>query len=297
MATRFITANLTGAGTTVTLANGDGALVAQGIVLGSTNGTALIGVDSYHRVTVLGTVHGYYYGILLGDDPKLDTGQQVVVGASGVVSSEHFAVDLNSNNSSMTNQGLISAGAASTAVLSNGNNSSMTNHGLISGGIAVQLNGNSSSMTNHGLIGGGYAGVFAQGFAASGQSRIFNDGTIEGGTYGIERTGAEALRIENHGTIRGGINSISMINTTNDIVLNRGALIGGVDLGGGNDLYDGRRGSIDGVVYGGDGDDRFIAGLSEEEFDGGAGVDLLDFTRASGVTLSPAAAPVPAMTC
>ena len=205
MATTFITTNTIGAGTTVTLANGDGALIAQGIVLGSTTDTALYGAGSGHQVTVLGTVYGDGYGISLGNEATLDTGQQVVVGASGVVSA---------------------------------------------GNTAVFLNGNNSSMTNHGLISGGSYGVLSYGVAASGQSRIFNDGTIEGGVYGVYGTGSEALRIENHGTIRGGINSISMFNTANDIVLNRGALIGDVLLGGGNDLYDGRRGSIDGVVLG-----------------------------------------------
>ena len=262
MTTTFITTNTIGAGTPVTLAaNGDGALIAQGIVLGSTNSDALYGAGSYHRVTVLGTVHGER-GIVLGYDP-LDTRQQVVVGASGVVSGGYIAVVLNGTNSSVTNQGLISAVEA-----------------------AVQLNGTNSSMTNHGLISGGINGVQSSGDAASGQSRIFNDGTIEGGTYGVYRIGTEALRIENHGTIRGSIYSIITYNTANDIVLNRGVLIGDVDLSGGNDLYDGRRGRIDGVVFGGDGNDTFIAGLSEEEFNGGIGLDLLDFTRQSGVTLS-----------
>ena len=67
MATTFITTNTISAGTTVTLANGDGALIAPGIVLGSTNGIALVGVASNHQVTVLGTVHGNNFGIYLGE--------------------------------------------------------------------------------------------------------------------------------------------------------------------------------------------------------------------------------------
>ena len=263
MATTFITTNTIGAGTTVSLADGDGALIAPGIVLGSTDYIALYGIASNHRVTVLGAVDGGSYGIYLGDDAALDTGQQVVVGASGVVSAGYTAVQLNGTNSSVTNQGLISS--ADTAVLLNGNNSSVANHGLISG-LATA--------------------VYSFGDVASGQSRIFNDGTIESGLYGVYRTGSEALRIENYGTIRGGTNSIYMVDTANDIVLNRGVLIGDVGLGGGNDLYDGRGGSIDGVVFGADGNDTVIAGLSAEAFDGGTGVDLLDFTRAGGVTLS-----------
>ena len=132
MATTFITTHTISAGIPVTLANGDDALIAQGIILGSTDATALYGVDSNHRVTVLGTVHGADHGIFLGNDATLDAGQQVVVGTSGVVSAAYFAVQLYGNSSSVTNQGLISS--ADTAVRLNGNNSSMTNQGLISGG-------------------------------------------------------------------------------------------------------------------------------------------------------------------
>ena len=94
MATTFITTDTISAGTTVTLANGDDALIAQGIVLGSTDGPAVFGADSNHQVTVLGTVHGANLGIYLGDNATLDSGQQVVVGASGVVSAGNTAVTL-----------------------------------------------------------------------------------------------------------------------------------------------------------------------------------------------------------
>ena len=54
----------------------------------------------------------------------------------------------------------------------------------------------------------------------------------------------------------------------------------------GNDLYDGRGGTIEGTVYGGADADTFIPGLSVETFDGGSGIDLLDLSRTSGVTAS-----------
>ena len=117
MATRFITTDTIGTGiiAPISLAEGDGALIAQGITLGATDYAALYGVDSYHRVMVLGTVYGGTYGMLLGDSPTFNTGQRVLVGASGVVGAISNAVALYGSNSSVTNHGLISGGT--TAVL------------------------------------------------------------------------------------------------------------------------------------------------------------------------------------
>lgn len=58
--------------------------------------------------------------------------------------------------------------------------------------------------------------------------------------------------------------------------INDGTVVSSVRFAGGSDLYDGREGSVGGLVDGGAGDDRLIGGSGTEHFSGGAGNDVLD---------------------
>ena len=62
-------------------------------------------------------------------------------------------------------------------------------------------------------------------------------------------------------------------------------MVGDVSLGLGNDTYDGRGGTIDGIIFGGDGNDKLFSGSGDNEIHGdggndqlmgGAGRDILD---------------------
>lgn len=158
----------------------------------------------------------------------------------------------------------------------------------------VQLSGPGNTLSNDGSIAGGHAGVFVSMVAGLPQF-IRNAGTISGDFIGIEATGTGTtgnLTIINTGLIRGddawgGAIHISYGGmSSDDTIRNRGEIIGYIYLGNGHDIYDGRGGTVDGVVYGREDNDTFIAGLSEESFDGGTGIDLLDFSKSAGVTVS-----------
>jgi Ca2+-binding RTX toxin-like protein len=61
-----------------------------------------------------------------------------------------------------------------------------------------------------------------------------------------------------------------------DSVINDGTIVGNVDLGGGDDSFDGHAGTLSGGVYGFDGDDQLTGGAGSDSLDGGAGDDLID---------------------
>ena len=74
---------------------------------------------------------------------------------------------------------------------------------------------------------------------------------------------------------------------------NNGSITGtggtAVDLGAGNDVYNGG-GTLVGAVLGGAGNDRFLSGNVNETFDGGANIDVVDYSASSSaVTVSLAA--------
>jgi Ca2+-binding RTX toxin-like protein len=149
----------------------------------------------------------------------------------------------------------------------------------------VILDGVGSVLTNAGTI-------IAQGSGASifvkdaGTTTVTNSGTMSGIVAGVwNKFGSGTLNFTNTGTVespnfafRGGLGT--------DNVVNKGLLKGTVDLGEGNDLYDGRGGTVQGSILGGNGDDRFITGNGAEVIDGGYGNDTLDLSGLTyGVTV------------
>ena len=243
MATQFVSTDISGPGTLVTPADGDGVWVSRNGVVGSTtNGNGIDGIGSNHVVHIEGAVSGGI-GVILGDDPILDFGNAVVIGSTGVVYGFNYGVAL-------------LGGAAR-----------LDNFGLINGG--VHFNGEGPGM-----------------------SRIDNAGNITGGEIAaIEHIGTETLSLSNTGTIRGSFAAVSSTVTAflslnanaMDLIRNQGEMIGNIQLGGGNDTYDGRGGFVDGIVYGEAGNDLFRPGSGIELFDGGAGIDTLDFRSTAGV--------------
>lgn len=128
--------------------------------------------------------------------------------------------------------------------------------------------------------------------AAPNYYTIVNDGTIEGlgnGSYGIKVTevvGANgspsktgALKLENSGTISARGIAVSG-GSEGDVIINTRKIestgLVAIDLGKGHDLYDGRSGTVTGMIKLGEGDDTAYGGASNEIFEGGVGNDLID---------------------
>lgn len=141
-----------------------------------------------------------------------------------------------------------------------------------------------SSGTVHNEATGLIAGDIAFLLEASqgGLFNITNDGDIYGAIV-MERWGgfpdyASTLRFTNSGQLNGGIfiddvngySSWVMIDgrnrLLNDVVTNRGSIGGDIFLSGGNDLYDGRGGTLQGVLDGGDGVDRALFGGNRSDY-------------------------------
>jgi Ca2+-binding RTX toxin-like protein len=112
----------------------------------------------------------------------------------------------------------------------------------------------------------------------AGTTTVSNSGTMVGRVAGIwHKFGIGTFIIDNSGTIESPNNAI-LGGASADIVTNTGTLRGTVDLAGGNDVLVNKGGTIIGSILGGDGDDRFVLGLTAEAIDGGAGFDTLDLS-------------------
>ena len=175
-------------------------------------------------------------------------------------------------------------------------NFTLHNHGEIAGG-GIRIAGNNAKIYNEGSISGSFDGIFfvSTGFDAqlyntgfissqfyglyidAANIQIFNDGTLNGGQFGVFGNNNNALTVRNTGTVNGGLYSIfgssggdfvwnsgSLLSTRlhlnngNDTLINQGSITGYVALGFGNDVYDGRGGTVQLEVFGEAGDDRFI---------------------------------------
>jgi Ca2+-binding RTX toxin-like protein len=171
--------------------------------------------------------------------------------------------------------------------------------GYIQGGYGMSMSGPEQVLVNNGLIvGGGFdgMGVFVQ---ANTDGKIVNNGMILGAQYGILVIQCDGLSITNgrNGIISGSnigiaidslaedthrIVNLGLINVTGSSttsivdgdgsinIRNKGVLSGGVDLGGGDDVFNGLGGTmVRGFVFGGLGNDTMSVdsanlGLSEE---------------------------------
>ena len=167
--------------------------------------------------------------------------------------------------------------------------------GVLFGGEPISFNSVNPHIFNEGLIFATSIAFHLGGTAGSGHDiSIINYGTIVGGAYSIalfEGT-LERTVLDNHGRIGESIASVAFGSSdttlTNDIIRNSGDIYGDVYMGGGNDLFDARGGTVLGTIFLGPGDDRYVAGLAEETVVGGAGIskDIIDFRSSAGVTFS-----------
>ena len=166
------------------------------------------------------------------------------------------------------------------ASLDFGNSVVVASTGVVSGTFSIAIYSTNARLDNFGLLNGS---VYLNGNGL-GVSRINNAGDIISNGRAVLHYGSETLSLSNTGTIRGDIAAFfSSGPTMIDLIRNKGEMIGDILLGGGDDRYDGRGGLVDGTVFGEAGNDTFRPGSGIELFDGGLGVDTLDFRSTSGV--------------
>lgn len=171
------------------------------------------------------------------------------------------------------------------AGLDNGQRVLIADTGFVSGTTnGINLVSYASSVVNMGTIEGQYGVVF-NGTNGSSTSLLRNEGTIYGSIHGVSTGAGEALNILNSGVITGEVFGV-FGSVLTDTLRNKGEIVGVVDLRSGNDSYDGRGGSVDGLIQGGTGNDTFRVGLGFDSIDGGLDVDTLDFRLGGGVTVA-----------
>ena len=160
-----------------------------------------------------------------------------------------------------------------TGVYAYGLSGFVYNNGDIAGsfdGIQIGKPGDISTVT---VGSGGHVFGFSSGIDLTGNCVINNLGEISG-ENGISAYNAiTPVTVNNAGTIMSVYGGYAYYGSSDfDTVINTGTMVGAVELSSGNDLFDGRGGSVTGVVRGGYGNDVLV---------GGSGADRLEDTTGS----------------
>jgi serralysin len=195
----------------------------------------------------------------------------------------------------LTNFGLIQAGASGiSSGLTSGTNQ-IRNYGEISGATGYFVNTGSSVIDNHGTIrsalssglaldlGGvdtinNYGTVFGRTSLFTGADTLFNRGTMRGDTA-IQGQGGNKTIVNTgviQSTLSGGLAiDLSLSGTGDDSIINSGTILGLVNLAAGADTFDSRLGSVAGTVFGGDGNDTIFGSRFNDSLAGGNNDDSL----------------------
>ena len=252
--------SFTGTGVRHDLGTQDNLYVSSGIRSISTDDTAIEGIGAVHSVHIYGTVFGTAAGVSIGTDlaTGLAGGNVVVIGKTGQLSSQEGAIRLTGLNNTVLNYGEILSFTGNGITFANGGNgtnpSKVINRGSISADAdAISAGGNPVLVRNFGDITSNYGAAISTG---NGDDTVQNFGTIDGDIDLGDGFG---------------------------IVINRGVIVGNIATGTLGDIIDNRLGTIMGEVNLGDGSDIFRPGQTDETVDGGAGSDMIDFSKSSGV--------------
>lgn len=196
------------------------------------------------RILDLGDGSISTHGIHLGSGAASDGGQVV---NEGLVQSDRNGVNLNSVGASLFNSGKIKAGDG--GVLARQDDSSIFNAGLIkAGGTGIEFFDTAGYVENSGRIIAEFDAIYS---AAT--STIVNSGLIRSKTGSAIWSDGEMM------------------------LINSGKIVGDVIFTLGDDSYFAKgAGSVEGAVYGDQGDDSLKGAQVGDEFYGGGGTDRMD---------------------
>lgn len=249
-----------------TLASGETGFIGQGGSLAVTGNTAITASGSV-QVTVFGSLYATSNALLLnGDILNLFIGQLAAINsATSDTIRANFTTSVYISNDGSLHSG---SDALDIRATDAGGRIDILNAGTISGksdGIVTSSGDESTRIVNTGSIVGADGGIDH----LAGVALLINRGAISGGAYGYSGA-SEVDTVRNYGSIAGGVFG----DAGADVVLNWG-LIDRVDLGDGNDKYDGRRGVVEESVLGGLGLDDLRGGEESDFLSGGDGNDAL----------------------
>lgn len=173
--------------------------------------------------------------------------------------------------------------AATKIGISVGDGSSVVvNTGLITGEQGIQTFGNGTIIENAGTV-QALDGIILIG----NECTITNSGIIKASRYGIALSEAAGFStvVTNTGVLQADVLAFAG-SATGNVFVNRGTILGTTDMRGGDDLFDGRSGTVVGPVflsggndkaYGGSGNETFSDGFGNDMIDAGGGIDTLTY--------------------
>ena len=205
-------------------------------------------------------------------------------------------------------EGIQIASTDGLAILAGAGNNLINIDGTVAGQSGVVLGPNSVlTIGQTGRISAFDVGIYGSGALGS---NIYNDGAIYGGAVGINCFAGAVPELHNSGSIVSGLGTFNTFNAailnegfggllthtensgliearragsfaflslfgSDDTLINTGQMIGAIQLGGGNDFYDGAVGRLAGRLFGDAGNDTATGGIDNDWFEGGAGNDTL----------------------
>jgi hypothetical protein len=230
-------------------------------------------------ITGSGAISVSVYGSLFGISNAIDhdgTNFDLHVGKNGVVGSrDGDTMDIDVTESAfVSNDGSLLSGSDALDIRGTAS-IRILNTGSISGdsdGIVTSSTDTITRIINQGTIAGGTGGIDH----LEGDAVIINRGAIAGENYGYSGADNED-RLRNSGSVEGG----AFMETGDDRVSNAGT-IDHVFLGDGDDVYIGRGSGYADTVDGGDGKDKLTSSRADDTFIGGGAKDTFIFAANGG---------------
>ncbi|MAU97264.1 MAG: hypothetical protein CMP81_15500 [Fulvimarina sp.] len=281
-------------------ASGDGLDVNSGGTVYATNGYGASIVSSNEsafeiqatrfELTNAGAIQGRFTAISVTPNTAASSAVPVYIFNDGSIhSSNADAIFVSTgNNTTISNNGLIAGenegiqltdGLGTATITNTGHLSGSNGNGIDASNTAVEINNTGVIASTDGI------GLLLEDSTGSilNTSYINNSGTISSHvtSRSIDVVGDTAVEINNLGLITGGVR----LSDVGDIIENGGTIGGDVELGAGDDLYDGFADSqVGGAVYGdagnddllgGDNSDTLYGGSDNDDLSGGLGTDLV----------------------
>ncbi|MBP1859670.1 calcium-binding protein [Rhizobium herbae] len=264
-----------GTGFRASLASGEIAFVGAGVMVGSTDGTAINGAGDGINVNVRGSVIGQASAISFGT--ATNHGNNLFVGEDGYVGGFATGISMLSYGGSIDNRGSIWSAGTGIEIRAKSpagvfSTTEISNNGIIEGNTAVANKSTDALyLVNMGTIEGATYAFSSQSGAAD---TIINDGTILGDISlgkGSDRYDGSLGVLD--GTVFGGDGQDFLIGGKGDESFIGGADADDIDGGAGNDDIAGDGGTD--RLTGGAGDDEIYGGSGSDTLDGGIGADFL----------------------
>ena len=295
-------------GGAVELAGSNNSVTNVGTIRGSDAGVAMIAGRVYNSGTITSGTNAVLVfekgdvsntGHMASINDVISVGGIATLVNSGSLASELGAgVFMGADTSIMTNSGEISSELV--AIHAAGDGVGITNSGTILGGTDGFRAGYGALIQNSGALMAGETAILLSGSGGGDDAAILNTGEVQGIDIGIAANLTDAsVTVQNAGSIQGGLGVVlgntatgtvsELVNTGTitgiDIaiqgasgaqrVFSTGLISGNVELGGGNDLFDGLGGVVNGVILGGTGNDTLTGGMDDDRIDGGQNFDLI----------------------